>query len=406
MEFTSSNVINIDNFVTLTLGIIVLFIGIKITAYVSFFQKYNIPEPVTGGIIASLIGLLLYLIFGWEIEYSLYTRDVFLIYFFTAIGINARLRHLLTGGKPLLYLLGLTLVYLMVQDSVGYFAASAIGQPSGMGILVGSGSLAGGHGTAIAWAPTIAEGQGITNALEIGVAAATFGLVIASLIGGPIANYLMSRHNIKSTETSNLMIGIEHKKEDKAQINHLNLMSSILVIHVAMIFGYVLNELLLELGLKLPLFVSCMMVGILMTNTIPLIIKNAVWPSGSNALAVISDFSLGLFIAMSLMGMQLWELTELAGPLFILLGLQVVVAVVFILFVVFPVMGKNYLAVVLSAGFTGISLGATPTAVANMSAVTKTHGPAPTAFIIVPLVGAFFIDIANSILIQFFLSLG
>ncbi len=405
MEFISDSAIRFDSFVTLTLGIIVLFIGIKITARIGFLQKYNIPEPVTGGIFASLAALALYLAGGWEVEYDLYSRDIFLIYFFTAIGINARFSQLLAGGKPLLLLLGLTLTYLVIQDAVGFFSAVAIGQPGGVGILVGSASLAGGHGTAIAWAPTIAENQGVANALEIGVAAATIGLVIASLIGGPIASFLMSRHQLESGEDSKLMVGIEYDKEEKTSITHLNIMSSILVIHVAMIFGYGLNEFLAEIGLKLPLFVSCMMIAILMTNTVPFIFKKVSWPTGSNALAVISDFSLGLFIAMSLMGMQLWAVADLAGPLFILLAAQVIVAVLFILFVVFPVMGRNYFAAVLSAGFAGFGLGATPTAIANMSAVAKSHGPSPTAFIIVPLVGAFFVDVANSFLIQFFLSL-
>ena len=340
-----------------------------------------------------------------ELEYDLYVRDILLIYFFTAIGLNARFSQLLSGGKPLLLLLLLTLAYLVLQNSVGYLMAGAIGQPGAMGILVGSASLAGGHGTAIAWAPTIADTQGIANAMEVGVAAATVGLVIASLLGGPIAGFLLNRYKLTSDDHSPLLVGIEHEQEKKATVTHLNLMSSILVIHIAMIAGYVLNEALLEAGLKLPLFVACMIVGILMTNTVPRLVPSISWPAGSTALAVVSDFSLGLFIAMSLMGMQLWAVADLAGPLAIILLAQVIMTVLFILFVVFPVMGRGYLAGVLSAGFAGFSMGATPTAIANMSAVAKTHGPAPSAFLIVPLVGAFFVDIANAFLIQFFLSL-
>ena len=405
MEFVEGNILKLDDFVTLTLGIIVLFIGIKVTSRVEFLQKYNIPEPVTGGIVASVSGLLAYLLFDFQIEFSLYARDIFLIYFFTTIGINARFSQLLAGGKPLFIFLLLTLTYLALQDGVGYLAAAAMGEPSGVGVLVGSASLAGGHGTAIAWAPAISEQQGVTNALEIGVAAATIGLVIASLLGGPIAKILLSRYNLKSESDEDLLVGIERDKQGEATITHLNLMGAILVIHIAMIVGYALNLAIAELGLKLPLFVSCMMVAILMTNTIPMVFKQMAWPTGSKGLALISDFSLGLFIAMSLMGMQLWEVAGLAGPLFGILAAQVIVALAFILFVVFPVMGKNYFAAVLSSGFAGFCLGATPTAIANMSAVTKTHGPAPTAFIIVPLVGAFFVDVANAFLIQFFLSL-
>ena len=404
MLFDEAGILQIDAFVSFTLGILILFVGITITARSQFLQNYNIPEPVTGGIAASLLALAVFLVFGIELEFDLFVRDILLIYFFTAIGINARFSQLLKGGIPLLILLGLTLAYLALQDGVGYLAASAMGQPSGVGILVGSASLAGGHGTAIAWAPTIAEQQGVTNALEIGVAAATIGLVIASLIGGPIAKFLLSRYDLNSDSDANLMVGIERDKQDVATITHINLMGVILIIHVAMILGFILNEIIAALGLKLPLFVACMMVAIVMTNTIPFAFKKVQWPTGSQALGLVSDFSLGLFIAMSLMGMKLWEVAGLAGPLFGILAAQVAVAVAFILFVVFPIMGRNYFAAVLSAGFAGFCLGATPTAIANMSAVTKTHGPAPTAFIIVPLVCAFFIDLVNALLIPFFLA--
>ncbi|MEE9342276.1 MAG: sodium/glutamate symporter, partial [Gammaproteobacteria bacterium] len=169
------------------------------------------------------------------------------------------------------------------------------------------------------------------------------------------------------------------------------------------ILGYILNEVVTEIGIRLPLFVTCLFVGILMSNTIPLIFKKLSWPAHTPSLAMFSEFSLGLFIAMSLMGMQLWAVASLAGPLVILLGMQALVATLFIVFVFFRLMGSNYQSVVLSAGFTGVLLGATPTAIANMTAVTKSHGSAPTAFIILPLVGAFFVDLTNAFVIQFFL---
>ena len=274
-----------------------------------------------------------------------------------------------------------------------------------MGVLTGSAALIGGHGTAIAWAPDIAADHGISNALEVGVAAATLGLVMASLLGGPIAKLLLARQVTDTAEGDGPVVGIEHKKEDEARITHVNFMGAILVIHVAIILGYALNLSLTEAGFKLPLFVSCLLVAIVLSNSIPHLMPRLRWPARTNALAILSDFSLGLFIAMSLMGMQLWSITDLAGPLFVMLGLQAVVAVLFIRFVFFPVMGRTYLATVLSAGFAGFSLGATPTAIANMTAVTETHGPGPTAFIILPLVGAFFVDSTNAFVIQFFLGL-
>lgn len=395
----------VDDFITYTIGIIVYFIGMRLTDEIAFLRNYNIPEPVTGGVLASLVLLAAYLWTGVEITYELETRDTLLVYFFTTIGLNARFSDLLAGGKPLAILLGLTLGYIVLQDAIGVLAAQAMGLPNAVGVLAGSASLIGGHGTAIAWAPEIAEAHGVPNALEIGVAAATLGLVLASLLGGPIAKFLLARHRISDVETNGMIVGISHEKEDIERINHVSIMAAILVMHVAIIAGYILNEVLAEAGFKLPLFVSCLLVAILLSNTIPYLFPGVHWPARTKALAVISDFSLGLFIAMSLMSMQLWSIGDLAGPLLILLALQTLATVIFIIFVLFPLMGRDYLATVLSAGFAGFALGATPTAVANMTAVTKTHGPAPTAFIILPLVGAFFVDITNAFVIQFFLSL-
>lgn len=398
-------IIPVGSFLSYTIGIVVFFIGMRLTAHVGFLRSYNIPEPVTGGIIAALAGLALFLVTGAELNYELDTRDRLLIYFFTAIGLNARIGDLVRGGRPLAILLVLTLGYIVFQNVVGVLAAQAIGQPNAVGVLVGSASLIGGHGTTIAWAPEIAAKHGVSNALEIGVASATLGLVIASLLGGPIAKLLLKRHNISNASNDDHLVGIAHEKEETEKINHISLMAVILVLHIAIIIGYFLNQAVAAAGLKLPLFVACLLVAIVLSNTVPYLLPRMHWPARTKALAVVSDFSLGLFIAMSLMGMQLWSIANLAGPLMIILGLQVVAAVIFILFVLFPLMGRDYLATVLSAGFAGFVLGATPTAVANMTAVTKTHGPAPTAFIILPLVGAFFVDITNAFVIQFFLGL-
>ncbi len=399
------NLVELDSFVAYTIGIIVYFVGLRMTGRIEFLRSYNIPEPVTGGILASLVALLVFVVFDIEVKYDLHIRDVLLVYFFTTIGINARISDLVAGGKPLLILLLLTLVYIVIQDVVGVATAVAIGQPAAVGVITGSASLIGGHGTSIAWAPEIAANHGVPNALEMGIASATLGLVIASLLGGPIAKYLLRKHDLSGDSSEDNVVGIPHENENTETINHTSIMRVILVIHIAVIIGYGLNEVINEIGIKLPLFVSCLLVAIFMSNLVPLILPKLIWPSRSKALALVSDFSLGLFIAMSLMGMQLWAIADLAGPLLLLLTLQAVVAVVFTVFILFRLMGGDYQAAVLSAGFAGFALGATPTAIANMTAVTKTHGPAPTAFIILPLVGAFFVDIANSFIIQFFLGL-
>ena len=398
-------VLTIDGFVAYTIGIIVYFIGRELTGQIAFLRDYNIPEPVTGGILAALAALAVFAAFGVAVEYDLETRDRLLVYFFTAIGLNARVKDLVNGGRPLAILLVLTLSYIVVQNVIGVAAATAIGQPAAVGVLAGSASLIGGHGTAIAWAPDIAAAHAVPNALEIGVAAATLGLVVASLLGGPIAKLLLARRHIADTPPDGYAVGLPHETEDTERINHISVMSVLLVLHIAIIIGYVINESLAAAGLKLPLFVASLLVAIVLSNTVPYVLPKMHWPARTRALAVISDFSLGLFIAMSLMSMQLWTLTGLAAPLFIILAAQILAATLFILFVLFPAMGRDYLATVLSAGFAGFALGATPTAVANMTAVTKTHGPAPQAFIILPLVGAFFVDLTNALVIPLFLRL-
>lgn len=400
-----TNTIVVESFLAYTIGIVVYFAGMQLNARVLFLRNYNIPEPVTGGILAALVALVIFLLTGIALEYELDFRDQMLVYFFTCIGLNARVSDLLSGGKPLLILLAFTFAYIVFQDIIGLTVVQLLGLPDAMGILVGSASLVGGHGTAIAWAPEIAENHGVPDALEIGIAAATLGLVIASLLGGPIAKFLLSRDNPKAARKEQPVVGIAHKEEDTTKINHVSFMAVLLTIHVAIILGYPLDKAFAASGLKLPLFVSCLLVAIVMSNTVPRLLPRMHWPARTNALALVSDFSLSLFIAMSLMDMKLWSIADLAGPLLILLGVQAVATVAFILVFFYPLMGRNYQATVLSAGFAGFALGATPTAIANMTAVTKTHGPAPTAFIILPLVGAFFVDLTNALVIQFFLGL-
>ena len=405
MEF-DNGILHISPFLSVTLGIVVLFVGKRVNNIVRFLKEFSIPEPVTGGLIFSLLVALLYLVTGIEIEFELSARDFLLVYFFTTIGINASLKDLMEGGKPLVILLVITIAYMVVQNLTGISVAAAFGLATPVGLLGGSVSLIGGHGTAIAWAPRIAADYGIGNAMEVGIACATFGLILASIMGGPIAKLLINRYKLQAPVEEPLTVGFSDT-EQGGRISHLDFLDAILAIHVCAILGFVLNEQLENLGLQLPLFVTCLFAGILITNLIPdnfPRISGTKWPSRMPAISLLADISLGTFLAMSLMSMQLWTLVDLAGPIFTILGAQFFVALATILFVVFPVMGKNYDAAVVCAGFGGISLGSTPTAMANMSAVSQHYGASHMAFIIVPLVCAFFIDLANAILIPFFLA--
>jgi ESS family glutamate:Na+ symporter len=406
MEF-KDGVLQLSAFMSITLGIVVLFVGKRINDAVRFLREFSIPEPVTGGLIFSVLIALVYFISDIEISFELTARDVLLVYFFTTIGINASLKDLLSGGKPLIILLSITIAYMFLQNLTGISVAALFGLPSPVGMLGGTVSLIGGHGTAIAWSPRIAEDYGISNAMEIGIASATFGLILASLMGGPIAKLLINRYQLKPAKVEPLDVGVSAEDKGKKGIDHLDLLDAILAIHVSAIVGMLLNEGLENLGLKLPLFVTCLFAGILITNLIPKSfprISGTAWPTRKPAMALIADVSLGTFLAMSLMSMQLWTLIDLAGPIFTILGAQFLIAICVALFVVFPLMGRNYDAAVVCSGFGGISLGSTPTAMANMSAVAQRYGASHLAFIIVPLVCAFFIDLVNALLIPFFLA--
>ena len=399
-------VLRIDTFLTVTLGILVLFVGKRLNDAVPLLREYSIPEPVTGGLLFSVLFGIVYATSGIAVEFELAARDVLLVYFFTTIGINASLKDLLAGGKPLVILLGITIGYMIVQNLTGISVAALFDLPTPVGLLGGTVSLIGGHGTAIAWAPRIAEDFGVTNAMEIGIACATFGLILASLMGGPIAKFLISRHNLTpdSVETPDVGAVVPDRKSG---IGYLDFLDALFAIHVAAFFGYLLNEVLEDFGLQLPLFVTCLFAGILITNLVPgnfPRLTGTKWPTRTPSMALIADISLGTFLAMSLMSMQLWTLIDLAGPIITILTAQFVIAVAINILVVFRVMGRNYDAAVVCSGFGGISLGSTPTAMANMSAVTKRYGASNLAFIIVPLVCAFFIDLVNALLIPFFLA--
>jgi ESS family glutamate:Na+ symporter len=391
------------DFLALTLGLVVYFLGVIVTRNVAFLKNYNIPEPVTGGFLAAIVLWALHAVTGWAIGFEMITRDRLLLIFFASVGINSRLSDLLAGGKALIVLCVLTTIYIFLQNVVGLLGASLFGLPSSAGVIMGSIALVGGHGTTIAWAPAIAAEHGFPQAIETGTAVATIGLIVASLLGGPVAKFLIER--------GRLVCGVDRSgseqtvpEEDPAPIDKSGIMYALLTINIAIILGYLVHGPITATGIKLPLFVPCLIMGIVLSNTVPLIFPKLPWPARTPALTLISDYALSAFLAMSLMSMQLWTLAAIAGPLLIVVAMQAAVAVAFIVLVLFPLLGRDYQAAVLSAGFTGLSLGATPTAIASMTAVTRHYGPSPNAFIILPLVSAFFVDIINVIAIKLFLA--
>ena len=386
---------------------VVYFVGVILTRRIGWLRAYNIPEPVIGGFLAAIVIWALYSVSGFSIDFEMATRDKLLVIFFASVGVNARLSNLLAGGRPLGVLCVLTVIFVVLQNVLGRLGVSLFGLPSAAGVIMGSVALVGGHGTTIAWAPAIAAEHDFPAAMETGSAVATLGLVIASVLGGPVAKFLIERDKLiaDAEPASSVDIATEAASPSTLpSIDTLSIMHALLVVNIAVILGYLVHRPMAAMGMKLPLFVPCLLMGILLSNTVPLIFPKMPWPAHTPSLTLISDYALSVFLAISLMSMKLWTLAAVAGPLLVVVAMQTLLAVVFIVFVLYPLLGRNYQAAVLSAGFTGLSLGATPTAIASMTAVTKHYGPSPNAFIILPLVSAVFVDLVNVVAIRVFLS--
>jgi ESS family glutamate:Na+ symporter len=381
------------------LAVLVQFLGMYITRQVRFLRDFYIPPAVTGGLICSSIVAVIYVFGGVEIRFDMQVRDLLLLVFFSTIGLSAKLSVLKAGGKALLALVIIAAIFLVVQDATGVALAVMLGAHPGMGLFGGSVSFAGGHGTAIAWGAE-AEAAGLAGAGAIGIAFATFGLIAGGVTGGPIARHLIQRHNLQATAQGEEAAAAEADEADTGDAASLyNILRAILLLAICVGAGDIVNRLLFAKGVLLPGFLTSMFIGILITN----LVEVANRPVNIVTIDKIGEVSLALFLSMSLMSMQLWTLAGAAGPILIVLIIQVMVITIFATFITFRVMGKDYDAAVIASGFVGLGLGATPVAIANMNAVTSKFGPSPKAFLVVPLVGAFFIDLLNAATIKFFI---
>ncbi len=381
----------------LMVSILVLFLGAFITKKLRFLQHYNIPAAVTGGLICSLIIALIYVFANVQVTFDMRIRNVLLLIFFSTVGLSAKFRLLAEGGKALVILVLISAIFLIVQDVTGVLLAKMLGAHPGYGLLGGSISFAGGHGTAIAWGER-AQAAGLEFANEIGMACATFGLIAGGIIGGPIAERLIQKHKLRTDVAAEVA---PKKLEDNRAVTMNEFLGTILLLAICVELGDLVNRLLFHQGIILPGFLTAMIVGVILTNTADLLKLNV----SQLAVERCNEFTLPLFLAMSLMSMQLWSLVVAAGPILLLLIAQVTVMTVFAVFVVFRVMGRDYDASVIAAGFAGLGLGATPVALANMNAVTSKYGHSLKAFLVIPLVGAFFIDLLNAVVIKMFIAL-
>lgn len=395
--------IQFPDFMAITFGLVVYLVGESINNRVAPLRWFNIPDPVTGGLLFALLTWGLYVAGVAEVGFDTHTRDILLLMFFTGIGLNARVSDLVKGGKPLAILIGITAVLLVLQMAVGGLGAWIAGLPMGMGAVLGSTSLLGGHGTIIAWTPEL-QARGLDSAPEVGVAMATLALVVASLIGGPMAGTLIKRFSLVSTETETNSVGLAEGAAPAAAITRNALMRTLLTLFLCMILGFFIQKAIASLGLNLPLFVPCLLVGMAVGNLMPLVpFLEPV--SHTPALSLLSEFALGVFLAISLMSLRLWALGGYAGTILVVLVVQTLIALLVATFLVFRLLGRDYQAAVISSGYASFVIGATPTAIATMTAVTKRHGPCQAAFIVIPLLSALFVDIANALVTQGYLNL-
>ncbi|MDC9612770.1 sodium/glutamate symporter [Xenorhabdus khoisanae] len=394
---------HLDVYGTLVAATLVLLLGRKLVQSVSFLEKYTIPEPVAGGLLVALVLLAVKQTTGWEVGFDLSLQEPLMLTFFATIGLNANLASLRAGGKLLIFFICVIVGLLLVQNTVGIVLAKMLGLDPLMGLLAGSITLSGGHGTGAAWGKVFTERYGFENATEVAMACATFGLVLGGLIGGPVARFLVRNTKTPglSTEDTELPTAFE-KPYTGRLITPLVMLETIAMISICLLAGSFIEKQLQGTAFELPTFVCVLFVGVILSNSLSLLGFYRVF---DRAVSVLGNVSLSLFLAMALMSLKLWQLASLALPMLIILVVQTVVMALYAVFVTYRVMGKNYDAAILSAGHCGFGLGATPTAIANMQAITDRFGPSHVAFLLVPMAGAFFIDIVNAAVIKLYLLL-
>ena len=394
--------LELDVYGTLVAASAVLLLGQQLVARVRWLAAYTIPEPVAGGLLAALLLLLARSVLDFKVQFDTALSPPLMLTFFACIGLNADLASLRRGGKPLLIFLGVVLGFLVLQNVTGLLLALALDQSPFFGLLAGSVSLSGGHGTGVAWGKVFSEKYGVASATEIALACATFGLVLGGVIGGPVARLLLRKVVLPDAEAAGGERNTFEMPHEVRLITAPALIETLALISLCLLAGQAISRLLVGSVLELPAFVCVLFIGVLLRNGLAALGWYSVF---ERAVSVLGNVSLALFLAMALMTLRLWELSALALPILSLLLGQTLLMVSYAMFVTFPVLGRDYDAAVIAAGHCGFGLGATPTAIANMQAVTERFGTSSLAFLVVPMVGAFFIDIANAIVIKLFVAL-
>ena len=392
--------IQIDMYQTLALSVVVLMLGQFLKQKINFLEKFCIPSPVVGGLIFSVLTCILYSTGVVEFTFDDTLREVCMVFFFTSVGFQANLKVLKSGGKALAIFLGLVIALIFMQNLLAVGVSHLIGLDSLVGLCTGSIPMVGGHGTAGAFGPVL-EDFNVQGATTICTAAATFGLVAGSLIGGPIGKRLIEKKHLLDTivtEDDSLLI-----EEEKKHERHSNMYAAaVFQLILAVGLGTIISELLTKTGLTFPIYIGAMIVAAIVRNVGEYSGKFDIYMGEINNLGGIC---LSLFLGIAMITLKLWQLAELALPLMILLGAQLLLIYLYTYFVVFRVMGKDYDAAVLAAGTCGFGMGATPNAMANMQVLCDRYAPSVKAYLLVPLIGSLFADFINSLVITLFINI-
>lgn len=391
--------INLDMYQTIAVAVVVLLFGSFLKKRISFLEKFCIPSPVIGGLIFAIFTLILYSTGIAEITFDDTLEEVCMVFFFTSVGFQANLKVLKSGGKSMLIFLGLVIALIVAQNFTALGLSELLGLNSLTGMCTGSIPMIGGHGTAGAFGPVL-EDFGVAGATTVCTAAATFGLIAGSLMGGPVGNRLIKKNNLLSTvvkQDDSLLVEEEEKHE-----RHFSMYApAVFQLIIAVGIGTVVSQLLSLTGMTFPIYIGAMIAAAVMRNIGEYSGKYVIHMGEINNLGGIC---LSLFLGIAMITLKLWQLAELALPLIILLAGQALLMFIFTYFIVFNVMGKDYDAAVLASGTCGFGMGATPNAMANMQAICDKYYPSVKAYLIIPLIGSLFADFINSLTITFFIN--
>ena len=392
--------IQIDMYQTLAVSVLVLVLGQFLKKKINLLEKFCIPAPVIGGLLFAVLTCVCYSLGIAEFTFDDTLREVCMVFFFTSVGFQANLKVLKSGGKSLFIFLGLVVVLIVSQNFLALGVSKLLHLDPLVGLCTGSIPMVGGHGTAGAFGPVL-EDFDVKGATTICTAAATFGLIAGSLIGGPIGKRLIDRKKLLDTavaEDDSILVEDEKKHE-----RHTNMYAAaVFQLIIAVGIGTIISELLTKTGLTFPIYIGAMIAAAVIRNIGEYSGKFDIYMGEINNLGGIC---LSLFLGMAMITLKLWQLAELALPLIILLSAQLILMMLFTYFVVFNVMGRDYDAAVLAAGTCGFGMGATPNAMANMQAICDRYVPSVKAYLIIPLIGSLFADFLNSLVITFFINI-